>query len=101
MPTTVRTMIAGTAERAAARGMLRAIEETLLRFRRSGTPQRIGFAVGLTAIVIGLSVRARRRDLQRIEQKVEHVADDLEEELDVVAASREARPEPRLGAGAT
>jgi len=66
---------------------------TLLRFRRSGTPGRIGFAVGLTAFAIGLSVRARRRHLRRIELKVEHVADDLEE-LDVVAASLEARREP-------
>lgn len=83
MPATAQTMIAGTAERAAAHGMLRAIDETLRRLRRSGAPERIGFAVGLTAVVVGLSVRARRRDLQRIEQKVEHV----EEALDVVAAT--------------
>lgn len=80
-------MIAGTAERAAAHGMLRAIDETLRRLRRSGAPERIGFAVGLTAVVVGLSVRARRRDLRRIEQKVDHVAEELEEELDVVVAT--------------
>ena len=87
MPTTVQTTIAGTAERAAEHGMLRAIDETFQRFLRSGTPERIGFAVGLTAVLVGLSVRARRRELQRIEQKVDHVAEELEEELDVVAAA--------------
>ena len=87
MPTTAQTMIAGRAERAAAHGMVRAIDETLLRFRRSGAPERLGFALGLTAVVVGLSVRARRRDLRRIEQKVDHVAKELEEEVDVAVAA--------------
>jgi len=91
MPTTVQTAVAGTAERAAARGMLRAINATLVRFRQSVTAERIGFGVGLTAIVIGLSVRARRQKLQRIEQKVDYLADELKGELDVVAATGDLR----------
>jgi hypothetical protein len=73
MPTTVQTMIAGTAEQAAARGMRQALDETLGGFLR---PQRIGFAVGVTTLAVGLSVRARRRRLERIEQKVDQLLAD-------------------------
>lgn len=79
MPTTVQTMIAGTAEKAAARGMREALEERLGSFL---------FVVGFTTVAIGLSAFARRRHLQRIEQKVDQLADEQEEVLGGLAAAR-------------
>ena len=104
MPTTVQTMIAATAGQAAARGMRQALDETLGRFLRPGVPERFGFAVGLTTLAVGLSVRARRRRLERIEQKVDELlADEPEQDFDALAAAREERRErrrarPALGA---
>jgi hypothetical protein len=96
MPTNVQTMIETTAENAAARGMRHALDETVGGFLRPGIPEGIGFAVGFTILGIGLSVRARRRHLQRIEQKLDYLAEgEPEEELDGVAAAREGRRDRR------
>ena len=93
-------MVERTVERAAARGMLRAINETLGGLRRSGTPERLGFAVGFMTVAIGLSARARQRHLQRIEEKVDQLVDGPEQEpeqdLDRFAAAREERRQRRL-----
>lgn len=88
MPTTVQTMIAGTAEDAAARGMREALDETLGRFLHPGVRRGIGFVVGFTTVAVGLSAFARRRHLQRIEQKVDQLAAEHEEVLDGLAATR-------------
>lgn len=97
MPVTVQTMVAETAERAAARGMRQALDETVGGFLRPGIPEGIGFGVGLTILTIGLSVRARRRRLQRIEQKLDYIAaDEPEQDIDGVATARDARREQRL-----
>jgi|SRR5919199_1226044 hypothetical protein len=95
MPTNVQTMIAGTAERAAARGMRQSLDETIGRYLprvRKG----IGFAVGFTIVAVGLSVHARQRHLARIEQKVDQLGDEQEEVLDRLASAREERRQRRL-----
>ena len=105
MPANLQTM----AEHAVASGVRRAVDDTVGGFFRPGIPERIGFVVGLTILTVGLSARARRRKLHRIEEKVDVLvpdealaADDPASELDIPAA-REARRERRLarqGAGA-
>jgi hypothetical protein len=79
MPTTVQTMVARTAENAAARGMRQALDETFGGFLRPGVPEGIGFAVGFMIRGVGLSVRSRRRRLERIERKLDHVVADESE----------------------
>ena len=69
-------MIERTAENAAARGMRQALDEKLGGFLRRGVPEGVGFAVGFTILAVGLTVRARRRRLERIEQKVDRLAAD-------------------------
>ena len=76
MPTTVQTMIEGTAHQAAARGMRQALDETLAGFLRPGIPEGIGFALGFAILAKGLSVRARQRRLAQIEQKVDQLVED-------------------------
>ena len=96
MPTTVQSMIEETAGHAAAWGMRQALDETVRGFFRPGIPEGIGFAVGLTTLAVGLSVRARRRRLERIEEKVDQLAaDEPEQEIDA-AAAREERRKRRL-----
>ena len=95
MPTTVQTMVEQTAEEAAARGMRHALNDTVRGFVRPGLPEGIGFAAGFTLLAVGLSVRARRRHLQRIEEKVDQLAADGPEH-DAVPAAHEERRQRRL-----
>jgi hypothetical protein len=77
--------------------MRHALEETLGGFLRPGIPEGIGFAVGFTILARGLSVRARRRHLERIEQKIDHLAaDEPAQGTDRGAAAREGRRRRRV-----
>lgn len=97
MPVTVQTMVAETAQHAAARGMRQALDETVGGFLRPGIPEGIGFGVGLTILTIGLSVRARRGHLRRIEQKLDHLVEEQsEQDIDGVTTARAERREQRL-----
>lgn len=98
MPTNLQTMIGSTAERAVARGVQEAVDDTIGGFFRPGIPERIGFVVGLTILGVGLSVRARRRKLERIEEKVDVLV--TEEVLADDAPQLEDGPEPEIGVAA-
>jgi hypothetical protein len=75
VPTTLPEMIAGSVEEGVEVGVRRGVD----RYLHPGIAEKVGFAVGATILVVGFAVQSRRRRQDRIEQKLDTVAEHVEQ----------------------
>jgi hypothetical protein len=68
-------MIAGPVEEAVEVGVSRGIG----RYLNPGIAEKVGFAVGATILIVGVAAQTRRRRRERIEQKLDIVAEQVEQ----------------------
>jgi hypothetical protein len=75
VPTTLPQMIAGSVEEGVEVGVRRGID----RYLHPGIAEKVGFAVGATILIVGLAAQSRRRRQERIERKLDVVAEQVEQ----------------------
>ena len=68
-------------------GVTSGVRQELDRMIHPKVAQVIGLATGLTILVVGYGVRARRRRLDRLESKLDVVVEDIESDLLTAAAT--------------
>jgi hypothetical protein len=75
VPTTLPQIVAGSVEEGVEVGVRRGIN----RYLHPGIAEKVGFAVGATILIAGLTAQSRRRRQERIERKLDTVAEQVEQ----------------------
>jgi hypothetical protein len=79
VPTTLPQMMAGSVAEAVEEGVEVGVRRGISRYLHPGIADKIGFGVGATILVVGRAAQSRRRRQERIERKLDMVAEQVEQ----------------------